>query len=251
MNKNTLIKILMLLIIPLILIVIIYLYLKFFSIIIRIIESYSMFDKLVEIIFGEKNIEHIVNISALEWNIVCAIFMYYAGINILYSLSILLAFELYFYKKDKINLNLSRLLGITINNILEWYINRLIIIRKKTGILWIWFIIFMCIYFIFIDTLATYMFSENLDSIIKNHIYGLDNNIYESKVYTFIPSDMLFNSIQNGIMFLKINNILEIIAIIFLLLSLNIKSNSVKKMKNIYIWLIILALILLVLYIFI
>jgi hypothetical protein len=79
------------------------------------------------------------------------------------------------------------------------------------------------------------MFSENLDSIIKNHIYGLDNNIYESKVYTFIPSDMLFNSIQNGIMFLKINNILEIIAIIFLLLSLNIKSNSVKKMKNIYI----------------
>ena len=63
--------------------------------------------------------------------------MSYVCLGILYILIIQFVYKLYF--KNEINLNLSWLIGDTINSKLKYYLNKIIKLNKQMSLVWIWF----------------------------------------------------------------------------------------------------------------
>lgn len=61
--------------------------------------------------------------------------MDFVCLSLIYILKVQLIFKFYF--KDNINLNLSNILGIKFNKILEFYLNKIIGLNKKISIIWI------------------------------------------------------------------------------------------------------------------
>lgn len=75
------------------------------------------------------------HISSLQESLFYGEMMSYVCLGLIYILIIQLVFKLYF--KDKINLNLSKLLGNNINTKLEFYLNKIIKLNKQMSIVWI------------------------------------------------------------------------------------------------------------------
>jgi hypothetical protein len=87
------------------------------------------------------------------------------------SLVIILVIQILFkfYLKDKINLNLSSLLGININNNLEYYLNIVIMLNKKMSFIYIWLILVALIVGLSFSGYASGELYNNLDHYISVH----------------------------------------------------------------------------------
>ena len=87
------------------------------------------------------------------------------------SLVIILVIQILFkfYLKDKINLNLSYLLGININNNLEYYLNIVIMLNKKMSFIYIWLILVALIVGLSFSGYASGELYNNLDHYISVH----------------------------------------------------------------------------------
>ena len=87
------------------------------------------------------------------------------------SLVIILIIQILFkfYLKDNINLSLSYLLGININNKLEYYLNLIIKLNKKMSFIYIWLILVALIVGLSFSGYASSELYSNLDSYIAVH----------------------------------------------------------------------------------
>jgi Cytochrome C and Quinol oxidase polypeptide I len=87
------------------------------------------------------------------------------------SMVILLAIQLFFklHIKDSIQLNLSPIVGIKINNILQIYINKIIILNKKMAIFYIWFILLILIVGLCSCIYGLHDIYINIDNYINVH----------------------------------------------------------------------------------
>ena len=72
-------------------------------------------------------------ISPLQESLFYGEMMSYICLGIVYILIIQLVFKLYF--KDNINLNFFKLLGNNLNNIIEFYLNKIIKLNKQMSII--------------------------------------------------------------------------------------------------------------------
>jgi len=168
-------------------------------------------------------------ISPLQESLLYGELMSYMCLNIVYILIIQLIFKLYF--KDKINLNFSKLLTSDINTNMEFYINKIIKLNKKMSFIWIWLAIIIIMYVLIIDAYSLYRTSVNIENLINVHI-SLNSNIINN--ISFIN---MFNcSIQDILLWLKIINLISIIALILLILQIKLKFNYNKNINNIYVW---------------
>ena len=91
---------------------------------------------------------------------ICFVFIIYLMLQII--------FKIHF--KDTINLNLSRFLGVNMNNKLEYYINKLIILNKKMSIIYIWIILFTLLLGMFSNWYALHEIYNNLDNYVNVHV---------------------------------------------------------------------------------
>ena len=87
------------------------------------------------------------------------------------SLVIILVIQILFkfYLKDSISLNLSKLLGINLNNKLEYYLNIIIKLNKKMSFIYIWLILVALIVGLSFSGYASSELYNNLDSYIAVH----------------------------------------------------------------------------------
>ena len=84
------------------------------------------------------------------------------------SLVIILIIQIFFkfYLKDSINLNLSKFLGININNKLEYYLNIIIKLNKKMSFIYIWLTLVALIIGLSFSGYASSELYNNLDSYL-------------------------------------------------------------------------------------
>ena len=154
----------------------------------------------------------------------------YACLSVMYILIIQLVFKFYF--KDNITLSLSKLLGNSLNNKIEYYINKIIKFNKQMSIFWIWFILAILIYGLGSNTYFIYGMYDKIDIFVNSH-NTTDNNILPT-VYT---------SIGDGLSNLNIANIISLSLIISLIMILYFRFHFNKNINNIYIWIIVVILI--------
>ena len=74
-----------------------------------------------------------------------------------------------FYLKDCITLNLSGILGININKKVEYYLNKIIKLNKKTSNLYVWLILTIVIIALSLSIYASNKLFNNIDSYIAAH----------------------------------------------------------------------------------
>lgn len=93
------------------------------------------------------------------------------GLNITcLSLIIILCIQIIFklYLKDSVTLNLSKVLGVKINNKAEYYLNKVIKLNKKMSNIYIWLILLILIALSFSIYASGELFN-NIDSYIAEH----------------------------------------------------------------------------------
>jgi len=169
------------------------------------------------------------NISPLQEFLFNGEMMGYICLGTIYILLVeLVVFKLYF--KDKVNLNLSRLLGNNANNKLEFYLNKIIKLNKQMSVVWIWFGFVTIMFGLSISAYALYSICVNIDSSINVHI-SFNPNLSHNSVY--LPD----KSIKDILLNLRIINYISITAMISLMLQVMLKFHFNKNIKNIYIWL--------------
>jgi len=151
----------------------------------------------------------------------------YVSLGIIYILIIQLIFKLYF--KDKINLNLSKLLGDNTNNKIEFYLNKIIKLNKQMSIVWILFGFITLIFGLSISAYAIHDICVNIDSYINIHNELKSNSINNISITNKSIKDILLN--------LKIVNYISLITVITLMLQITLKFYYNKNINNIYIWL--------------
>jgi len=91
----------------------------------------------------------------------------YVCLGLMFILIIQIAFKYYFL--DNIKLNLSTILGIHINNKLEYYINKTIILNKKMSHIWIWLAIILILIALSFSAYASAELYNNIDGYINLH----------------------------------------------------------------------------------
>lgn len=160
----------------------------------------------------------------------------YFCIYLIYLLIIFLIYKLYF--KENIKLNLSKILGNTLNTKIEFYLNKIITLNKKSSLIWIWFCVIIITFAIISDTITLYNIFKNLNLFINEHIsYNPNFNKIDISVWNtnFTIIDLLEN--------IRLINYIFLVFIFSLILMLILKFNLNITIKNIFIWLIVLILI--------
>jgi len=176
------------------------------------------------------------NISPLEELLFNGEMMSYVCLGILYLLIIQLVFKLYF--KENINLKLSKLLGNSTNIKIEFYLNKIIKLNKRMSVLWIWFGSIIIMFGLSINTYVLRDILVNLDSYINIH------SRFNPAVFNDICiTHMSNNSIQDILLNEQMTHYISIIALILLMLQIILKFHYNKNIKNIFIWLMLLILI--------
>lgn len=94
--------------------------------------------------------------------------MYYICLSLCYLLFIQLIFKLYF--KEKIDLKLSKLLGVNNNIKIEFYLNKIIILNKKMSIVWLLLALTTIVLALSVQSYALYKIFINIDSFVQGHI---------------------------------------------------------------------------------
>jgi hypothetical protein len=154
--------------------------------------------------------------------------MDYVCLGIIYILIIQLVFKLYF--KDSINLSLSKLLGDNFK--VEFYLNKIMKLNKQMSVFWIWFGFATVLFGGFFSTCAINFMSIYLDKGINTHS-PVNNNI----------GITLYKSIEDALFSLNVVSCLSLVIIISLITILLLKFQFNKKIKNIYIWVLLIVLI--------
>ena len=87
------------------------------------------------------------------------------------SLMIILVIQIIFklHLKDSIKLNLSNILSVKVNNNLEYYINKIIILNKKMSVFFIWLILILIILALSISIFVSDDLFNNIDNYIAVH----------------------------------------------------------------------------------
>jgi hypothetical protein len=160
--------------------------------------------------------------------------MNYICLSIIYILIIQFFYKLYL--KDKINLNLSWLVGNYINNKLDFYLNKIIKLNKQMSIGWIWFGIIIVIFIVSADSYIISKLCLNLNSFVEGYLSFNPDFVYN----VFVPRE----SLKDTLFKLKIVNYITDITLILLVFIVILKFNFKVNIKNIYIWLAISMLIL-------
>nr|YP_010164156.1 hypothetical protein K8J96_mgp22 [Metarhizium album]QRK27504.1 hypothetical protein [Metarhizium album] len=173
-------------------------------------------------------------VSPLQEILFSSEMIYYTCLGIAYLLILQLIFKFHF--KDTISLKLSKIFGNNLNFKLEYYINKLIKLNKQMSLFWIWFGLLIIIFGLSIDMYSIYKLSINMDNLINVHSL-LNNGLVNYKISS------LNYSMKEILFYLKVANLTSIIIIIFLILQFIIKFHLDIKIKNTYIWLLILILI--------
>lgn len=91
----------------------------------------------------------------------------YVCLGLMFILIIQIAFKYYFL--ENVKLNLSTVLGIHINNKLEYYINKTIILNKKMSHIWIWLAILLILIALSFSAYASAELYNNIDGYINLH----------------------------------------------------------------------------------
>ena len=124
----------------------------------------------------------IFNIDVL--NAICISLIVILIIQIIYKL----------YLKDNIKLNLTSILGVKLNNTLEYYINKMITLNKKISIIYIWLIFIIVISALSCSIYISYGLYNNIDRFIAFHNYVIGNtNINKLNGGSSYLLVMLFN----------------------------------------------------------
>lgn len=177
------------------------------------------------------------HISPLQELLSSGELMNYVCLSILYLLVIQLIFKLYF--KDKINLNLSKLLGDNMNTKIEFYLNKIIIMNKQMSVMWIWYGFVTIMFGLSVSAYGLHKVYANIDNFINGYI-SFNPNIINNISFTHMYNKSIIDIILN----LGIINFISLFANISLMGLLLAKFHFNKNVNNIYIWLIVLILIL-------
>lgn len=95
--------------------------------------------------------------------------MIYVCISLIFILGIQILFKLYL--KQNITLPLSNILGICINNIMQYYLNIVIKLNKKMSNLYIWLILIVLVVALYFSAYSCAELYNNLDHYISVHNY--------------------------------------------------------------------------------
>ena len=68
---------------------------------------------------------------------------------------------------ENVNIKLSYLLGVKLNNALEYYLNKIISLNKKMSVIYVWLILLLLIIAILSNNYALNNLSHNLDGYIS------------------------------------------------------------------------------------
>lgn len=136
----------------------------------------------------------------------------YVCFSLILILIIQIVFRFYF--TDKINLGLFSKIGLNVNNRLEFYLNKIIELNKRTSIIWIWFNFVILIFGFLSSAYAIQDICLNMDSYISVH-----NLLHSNSIYNNITSKLIENKLLN----LKIANYICIIFMISLILQITSK----------------------------
>ncbi len=116
--------------------------------------------------------------------------MNYIFLGIIYILIIQLIYK--FYLKDYINLNLYRLVGTSVNNKLEYLLNKIIKLNKQVGIIWIWLSFIILLLGLLFNTYFINHIYVNLESHIDIHnAINNDHNINTIYIYETLKNVLL------------------------------------------------------------
>ena len=74
-----------------------------------------------------------------------------------------------FYINDNIKLNLSLIFGGKINNRLEFYINKIILLNKKMSTFYIWLTLIILFVGLYSSVYAIHVINVNIDSYVNVH----------------------------------------------------------------------------------
>lgn len=89
----------------------------------------------------------------------------YVCISLIIILSIQVIFK--FQMFENVNIKLSYLLGVKLNNALEYYLNKIISLNKKMSVIYIWLILLLLIIALLSNNYALNNLSHNLDGYIS------------------------------------------------------------------------------------
>ena len=92
-----------------------------------------------------------------------------ACFGLVFILFIMIIFKFYL-KEEKIKFNISNLIGVDLNNSLNYYLIKLIQLNKKTSSVYIFIILVLLLLFLAFDCYFISELYHNLDKFINNHI---------------------------------------------------------------------------------
>jgi len=159
--------------------------------------------------------------------------MNYVYLSLIYILIIQLVFKLHF--KDTINLNFLNMLSSNTKITLEYFLNKIVKLNKQISVIWIWIGLVVIMFASSLDAYTLHNLCINIDSYINIHnslFYNINDNII------YIENKSILDILLN----LKIINYMSIISIFSLMGLVILKFHSNKNINNLYIWLILIAL---------
>ena len=156
--------------------------------------------------------------------------MDYTCLSMIYILIIQLVFKLYF--KDIVHFNLFKCLGNNFNSKIEFYLNKIIKLNKKVSVYWILFIVVIVLYGILFSIYGINNISNNFYYFITLH------NCVNNKIVSIYNE-----SIEIELFNLKVVNYVSLAIMINLIIILLYKFYFNKEIKNIYIWILLIMLI--------
>jgi len=159
--------------------------------------------------------------------------MNYVYLSLIYILIIQLVFKLHF--KDTINLNFLNMLSSNTKIKLEYFLNKIVKLNKQISVIWIWIGLVVIMFASSLDAYTLHNLCINIDSYINIH-NSLFSNINDNIIY--IENKSILDILLN----LKIINYMSIISIFSLMGLVILKFHSNKNINNLYIWLILIAL---------
>jgi hypothetical protein len=170
----------------------------------------------------------------------------YTCLTLVYLLILQIIFK--FYVKNYIKLGLSSLVGIKINNTLEYYLNKIIFLNKKINNVYMLILFISLILGLSSIAYASDVLYNNLDS---NIFFAIQDSLFNIKILSYIGLNVLFFLIMqiiskiyvkenikinlSSLIGIKINNTLEYYLNKIIMLN--------KKMNNLYMGILLIILI--------
>jgi hypothetical protein len=174
---------------------------------------------------------HVSSLQDLLFNLEM---MNYVCLSLIYILIIQLVFKLHF--KDTVNLNFFNLLSSITKIKLEYFFNKIVKLNKQISMIWIWIGLVVIMFASSLDAYTLHNLCVNIDSYVNTH-NSISSNINDNSI--LIENKSILDISLN----LKLINYMSLISIVSLTGLIMLKFHSSKNIKNLYIWLILITLI--------